>query len=776
MPTNPPTITALPTPPDPNDRSSFNVRAYPWSVAQQTLATEVAAVAANVKGNADEAVSAAQTASNAAAEGMHARDAAEQAAISALLAPGSFSTCPDAIYMEEGEIEFTTQPGKIYPTGANVVIALTADPTIQMGAIVNTYHPVSGNMNCTVVSKTATGEYSGWTISIGLAAGRRLPTITGADVGRLVGVVAGPTYGLVEGRGAGGATAPAGNVTLTATSSAAQKLTASATPLPMQWVKLPDATTMGAGVGLFSLENATGVEVEVRNATGAAIGYIRPNATINVNLQDNSTTAGVWSLPGAAMWGTLHSSIALPNNTAKLESVLAIDSTRDLVVISHASGVSAVVWSAESCSFGTPVLVSTVTPLSPTGVPGARIVKLAPDKMFVGIVNGTASGVVLTASGTTITAGTPGASSNQGYDRMVDMILLDNGTVVYVLSTASPFLYNVAAAINGSAVTFGTATQPFGSANFPTTNTAAMFDLSGGRFLLVGLTGNYAVVGTVTAAGAISYGTVTSPTSAVLQWSLRRLPSGRFALIGINGHVYGNILTVAGTTITVSTVILLNGLDRFYTAHVVGNQVIVAGAMSSTANSLYFNVLTDNAGTAVAGTALARFNISGGTIASPISFLGYDSVSVTCVKREGGSGSMGDCQILRVGISGNNPALWASRGFYSGDVSTGSGVPVPSDGGVSSGTAFGCVYGKDTLPLGVIAGSRASIDISSTGGLAWQIDGAHASIINRPLMVYFYPFGGRVSVGGRGGIDSQQWASQGSANGSYVNIQRVKVV
>ena len=55
MATAPPVITALPTPPDPNDRATFNTRAYPWSVAQQTLATEVGAVAANVYGNATEA-------------------------------------------------------------------------------------------------------------------------------------------------------------------------------------------------------------------------------------------------------------------------------------------------------------------------------------------------------------------------------------------------------------------------------------------------------------------------------------------------------------------------------------------------------------------------------------------------------------------------------------------------------------------------------------------------------------------------------------------------
>lgn len=63
--TSPPSITALPTPPDPADRSTFNARAYPWAVAQQTLATEVAAVASNVYNNASDAATSATTATSA---------------------------------------------------------------------------------------------------------------------------------------------------------------------------------------------------------------------------------------------------------------------------------------------------------------------------------------------------------------------------------------------------------------------------------------------------------------------------------------------------------------------------------------------------------------------------------------------------------------------------------------------------------------------------------------------------------------------------------------
>lgn len=60
--TSPPSITALPNPPDPDDRSNFNALAYPWSVAQQTFATEVAAVATNVFNNATDAATSATSA------------------------------------------------------------------------------------------------------------------------------------------------------------------------------------------------------------------------------------------------------------------------------------------------------------------------------------------------------------------------------------------------------------------------------------------------------------------------------------------------------------------------------------------------------------------------------------------------------------------------------------------------------------------------------------------------------------------------------------------
>ena len=60
--TVPPTIAALPAPPDPANRSTFNALAYPWSVAQGVLAAEANEVATNVYNNALEVQSLAATA------------------------------------------------------------------------------------------------------------------------------------------------------------------------------------------------------------------------------------------------------------------------------------------------------------------------------------------------------------------------------------------------------------------------------------------------------------------------------------------------------------------------------------------------------------------------------------------------------------------------------------------------------------------------------------------------------------------------------------------
>ena len=62
-----PVVASMPAAPDPNDRATFNARAYPWSVALDTFADEVQAVADAGYVNAVETAASAVTATDKAA-------------------------------------------------------------------------------------------------------------------------------------------------------------------------------------------------------------------------------------------------------------------------------------------------------------------------------------------------------------------------------------------------------------------------------------------------------------------------------------------------------------------------------------------------------------------------------------------------------------------------------------------------------------------------------------------------------------------------------------
>lgn len=81
--TPPPIIRGLPLPPDPNDRSTFNARAYPWSLAQADLADDVGAVADNVYDNALDAAQSANDSGTAKGLAELAQDLADAAALHA---------------------------------------------------------------------------------------------------------------------------------------------------------------------------------------------------------------------------------------------------------------------------------------------------------------------------------------------------------------------------------------------------------------------------------------------------------------------------------------------------------------------------------------------------------------------------------------------------------------------------------------------------------------------------------------------------------------------
>jgi len=121
MATSPPSITALPAPPDPNNRATFNTLAYPWSVAQQTLATQVAAVATNVYDNAvDGATQAALATTNG------------QAQVTLATTQANLATTQAALATTNGQAQVTLAAAQV--TLATAKAVLTAADAVATAA------------------------------------------------------------------------------------------------------------------------------------------------------------------------------------------------------------------------------------------------------------------------------------------------------------------------------------------------------------------------------------------------------------------------------------------------------------------------------------------------------------------------------------------------------------------------------------------------------------------------------------------------------------------
>lgn len=358
MPTNPPNITALPSPPDPNDRSSFNVRAYPWSVAQQTLATEVAAVAANVKGNADEAVVAAGVAGAKAAEALASQAAAAASAASALNAPGTTATSASSLTVGAGLKSLTlAQTGKAFAVGQRVVIARTsAASTVRMVGYLEAADPAAGTLIARVGPSDylGSGIYADWTVSMA-GEGNNLVPLTSGDVGKFLGVVTGPGLGLVAMTGSGGG-ALSGSQTLTAGGSYAVSPTANG-----QFVTLPDATTIATGAATINLKNSGNFTLGVRNFAGIVLGFLQAGESALVGLAVNSSAGGVWVIdfPSAAV-----SRGQIPSTLGTLMGTVQVGTGDVYVMFGHSISGLAISFNAQAIDASTGAVGPVATSLA----------------------------------------------------------------------------------------------------------------------------------------------------------------------------------------------------------------------------------------------------------------------------------------------------------------------------------------------------------------------------------------------------------------------------
>lgn len=745
--TAPPTITALPTPPDPNDRSTFNSRAYPWSVAQQTFGTELTAVANNVYNNAldakDQAGIATTKASEASASAALAKDWATKtdAEVVAGQGFGAKKYAGDAALSAAAAAASALEAAGLVE---KYLGALSADPTLDKNGnpltagdwyintttgFVRVYNGSAWVQGISVVAGVSslnglTGDLTGFVTEAGA---QSLTNKTLTDPKLLLGGTNGttgqvpvsqgaglpPVWGSVEIIGSGGATA-SGSVTLTAASPAMQSIT---TTGHGQSVTLPDATTLPEGVTVFGIYNAGEYDLAIKNAAGAIKGFLRPFTSCFVGLSDNSTVAGVWAISGSQLFGVSARYDASTTFADSGNTLVAVPLDADrTVVLFGGTTVYAIAHNKATNTWGTAVAVR-------TGIQGGRFaaIKCATDSVLVTTFASTPqlAAIVLSVSGTTITvntAATASPSSNGGSG--INLIQVGSSFIVgYAHGTPAGQIHAIT--ISGTTPTIGASVNT----NTGPTATPLLVALTATTFVAVynNASGVYAKAYSVS--GSTLTGGNEDSITGISSFTLHRvalMPSGSVAVAYTKSSAtfWVRLLTISGTTTSATEVQVASenmAIANFDWSVCGTNKLAVVFA--NNAGVPIANVLTDTSGTISLGTqvVIPRGSTSGCDTFCALSF-GVNPARFFIASTTSGDG--GAMMVVSVDANGASPVVSvvsrAKRSSGSGGVS----LALPSRSGMLTGLGAGtlsngslCVstpQAMDQLSASLVVGSQIS--------------------------------------------------------------------
>jgi hypothetical protein len=327
-------------------------------------------------------------------------------------------------------------------------------------------------------------------------------------------------------------TTSASNLTLTSSSNRVQYV--SLTSSSNNNVILPDATTLSKGGPVFVIVNSGYNLINIKNSsTGIVIYTLGVGQSVLLFLTDNSTADGIWATQnGDIIYGfgpvtTIATDAGFTNfeyggNAYGPINIVTLSSTSALLVYSNASSVLAnlygvvVTISGTTITAGSPTLIYTGTTL---GLDLAKLVALSSTTAMVFISRGNTTATCicygLTISGTTLSVST--ASSTFGIGWFDSAVAMNSTQVLGTYAT-------------GSTSTWVCAVFQHNGASAPTIGTAsASWASSGGR----------------TSQGSIGYLTATTAF-----WA--QLTSG--------GVISGRVITISGTSAPTLGTAVSNGI------------------------------------------------------------------------------------------------------------------------------------------------------------------------------------------------------------------------
>lgn len=349
---------------------------------------------------------------------------------------------------------------------------------------------------------------------------------------------------------------PAGNATiiLTVASSSYQRII---TPYGRGTLVLPDATTMLAGANVFTVDNIGGVAISsnfgdlvIEDSTGTILGFLAPGKSTAIHLSDNTSAAGIWSLPDSSKVGYMTRkgvglSSSVGGTAGTFMKSIPLDANRSLLLV-WGTSLHAVVYNSATNQYGNPSLIRANLSSAGANEIVTAILVGADSTLVLSVPDGGTSlqaTVVTTLNNSITSVSTPlPVTTGAAVTRLQDILAVGSAYVLSYLNGTTSFR-TIAFTVSGTTPAAGA--EITNSTTGPATilmNTASTMIVLTSMATAITAKG-YTLAGNTQTAGGTATLTCSATDSMSVRWS-----SPKWLIVYKNGGPFCAFLSMATTS------------------------------------------------------------------------------------------------------------------------------------------------------------------------------------------------------------------------------------